>query len=255
MNEGDDLDRLRRKLGRLAAAPVALGPEGRLLGRAPDLLAALLTEVDETIQGRRLTFVTDQGDELVGDAYGGRLLSLSGLPGWERRALDDAHFADLRVALEGWLRGAAQLSVRSAALPNVRDPAEFGISATALAAAWGLMLEPSAQAPFAPLDALLARFDGRAQAWLRVRQSAAHAWGGPSEAVALLTRLAAEALPGIRTAALTAEDDTRRCIILGSEAEETAVTLALDGAEALVLKIALADLAEVNRIWRRATGA
>ncbi len=253
MSEGDDLDRLQRKLARLAAPPLAGGAQGRLLGRAPDLLAALLTEVDETMQPRRLCFVTDRGDELACDAYGRRLLSLSGLPGWDERRLDDADRADLRAALEGWLRGAGRLSVRAEPLPDARDPSRFGISAAALAANWGLVLEPSAKAPLPTLDALLARFDGRAQAWLRVRQGAAHAWGGPREAVALLTRLAAEALPGIRKAALTAEAGQRRCIILGSGAEGTAVAFALDGDEALVLKLALADLAEVDRIWRAAT--
>ena len=250
MSSDDDLDRLQQKLAKLAAAPAVFGPEGRLVGRAPDLLAALLTEVDETMQPRRLSFTAGRGTALVCEAYGRRLLSLSGLPGWDRRPLDEAAAADLRVALDGWLQGAAVLYVRAEPLPDSRDPAQFGIAAEALAAVWGLALEPLAEAP-SPLDALLAHFDGRAQTWLRVSQGAADAWGGKRETVALLTQFAAEALPGVRVAALAPGSDDRRCVVLGAGAE--AVALALDGAEALAMRLSLTDLTEVNRIWQDTT--
>ena len=251
MTPGDDLDRLERKLARLAATPTALGPRGRPLGVAPDLLAALLTEVDETMQARQLRFVTNSGRELVCRAYGRRLLACPDL-GWEGEPPDDARLAALREGFERWLSGATVLSVQVEPLDRAPDPARFGIAAETLAAAWGLRLEPAQKALPGPLDALLARFDGTAVAWLRVRQDAVHAWGGDRGEVALLTRLAAEALPGLRRAADAAAGG-RHCTILGSDGSGAAVALALEGGDALVLRLALEDLDEVGRIWREAT--
>src|SRR5690606_33661047 len=155
------LDRLERKLARLAATPTALGPRGRPLGVAPDLLAALLTEVDETMQARQLRFVTNSGRELVCRAYGRRLLACPDL-GWEGEPPDDARLAALREGFERWLSGATVLSVQVEPLDRAPDPARFGIAAETLAAAWGLRLEPAQKALPGPLDALLARFDGTA---------------------------------------------------------------------------------------------
>src|SRR5690606_8925710 len=146
--EAAENERLKRILSKLAAPPAPPQPQGREIasgGDAEARLAALLTEIDETMLPRRLRFQTDIGATLSADGYGRRLLSLpppapqglsaghTALVGQPLHTLPEDSLSDLRALLLAFLAPASRLSVAHAPLPQPRDPAALGVAAETLA--------------------------------------------------------------------------------------------------------------------------
>lgn len=248
--DNDDRKRLERRLKKLAGVPHRTTVEGREIGAGPDLLSALLTEVDETVLARRLAFrLAANRPELRIDVYGRRLTGLAlpappGLPaalaGLFGRELGDSDAPALRQLLEGWLAGADGLWVVAEPAPEDRNPLAMGVAARALAAGWGVTLDTvPLLTEAAALDAL-ARLPARA--WLRRDAAGAEtAHGTPSDVERLrsVTPLAG-ALPS--------------CSILGGQPGGGALVRAEAGGESLTMLIEARNLGGVARAWRAALG-
>lgn len=140
-------------LARIRAIPAVgrggareIGPGG-----APGL-AAILREIDQTVLARRLTFANGRNGSVALLAYRRRLLRIEGvspdglageageISGIVLTGADDSTVARLGDLLRAFADGAAQISVLTAA-PEEDAPGQAnGVSAEALAAAWGVDL-------------------------------------------------------------------------------------------------------------------
>jgi hypothetical protein len=195
-----DFARLEEKLAKLRQRERAPG-EGRRLqgadGRAR--LAALVTEIDETILPRRLSFALGEGAALHLAVANRRLQAVlapapQGIPsGLVDHQLSDAaapEVAELRTVLEEVLGAAGTIPI-SSARPKKTFASDVGIPAPQLARAWGAS---EAQADVVQDDVLTAFLDGigdKATAWLRIEGEEVTGQGGASQAAEALSDLAA----------------------------------------------------------------
>lgn len=171
---------LEARLARLAASGTA-GSEGRIVrGRSSEaLLLQILDEIAETIMPRRVHLSTPPGAKLSLDIANGRLIRVAaaeGSPGFlgmdELTGTafdpDDAEQAGaLRSLFDTLLDGTDMLTFRPEVLEESFDPHHAGLSASALAEAWGIELETGG-APEAALavDTFLSSIQNDISAWL-----------------------------------------------------------------------------------------
>jgi hypothetical protein len=262
MSDGDRLNRTLAKLGAASAAPGAEGRELAPGGEAGgDLLAAVLTEVDETILARRLNFHTDTGTRFACEAYGRRLLSLvqplpdevtgAALSGRPLDGLEEEEIALLRRVFEELLDGATRLTVIADPLPEARDPALLGMAAARLAETWGLELGGGLPPdPAAALDRILDACASAAVAWMRLDENATAAEGGSEAGLAKLSTFASAGLDAFRARERT-EGTEPRCVVLGRQDAGGALLVVAEAAGQTVLMLLQpAELKHMTAAWR-----
>lgn len=258
--QDNDRDRLERKLAKLAALPDPSTPGGREIAAGPldALLAAILTEIDETLLWRRLSFRTaPDGPALHLDVYGRRLVRLgSPLPAGlsangkalADQTLDDDSAQTLREVLGGWLGPSARLAVRVGKPPGPRDPLAFGIAARTLAEAWGIPLDTGALPdPIAALDALVA---APSDAFIRLGADGEGTAGGAEEDQPLLEDFAQDAITAY--AAPEAEDGKLpppHFVAVGRDDGRYFVFAEASG-EMVMMLASAGDLPALTRAWR-----
>lgn len=250
-----DDERLQRTLAKLAGPATPESGDGRELplgeGPGEGPLAAVLTEVDETLLARRLRFRDEEGRSFALDVYGRRLLSLAPpLPAeadrtLEGRPLEEDDTPALRAALEALTRGAARMWVTADSLPEARDPARLGLAGERLAEAWGLVLGGGLPPPpAAALDRIVERAGPAALAWVRTGAGAGR--GGDGAAVARLEAYLSDEGQGFRPAT-----GDPHCTVLGRQDQDGALAVLAETAEAaLMLLVRPADLPGVIAAWR-----
>lgn len=256
-DEESGRERLRRKLAKLAGLSEPATASGRELrvGDAEGLIGSLLTEIDETLLARRLTFRTMPGAPALRlEVYGRRLIRVLapapvGLPP-EAAALAGKPLVEddidaLGDLLVSWIGSADRVAVRAEPPPEDRDPLMLGIAAETLAEAWGLELDTGPLlTPSAALDALATL---PALAWLRDGPEGRTEAGDP----AAVARLA-----GADTGALATppRSDGKqvppRCILLGQSDQGQALVFAEAGGETLLMLFAETELGTAARVWR-----
>lgn len=173
--------KLEERLQKLAAAGVA-GPGGRALRSVSQavLLRRILDEIGETVLPRRLRLSAGEDRAVVLTAANGRLLRIEGVEGGG--ALGDAagevsgrpfEPADvslaepLRALFLALARGVDTVMIRHEAFDNALDPERAGLSAEALADAWGIAGTADGATPAADaIDDFLARSQDLVSAWL-----------------------------------------------------------------------------------------
>lgn len=203
-----DFARLEDKLNKLRQRERAPG-EGRKLraSGAEALLAAIVTEIDETILPRRLTFTLENGTAIHLAAANRKLQALlspapdgfdADLADQELPDADDPKVASLAVGLRNILEGAETLRL-SAIRPKSLFASDVGVTTSQLKRAWGVS-EQGAGAeekdPSELLSGFLSGLGDDALAWLRIEGEAVTDQGGDEKALAALGESAAVFLDG-----------------------------------------------------------
>lgn len=199
----NDFARLEEKLAKLRQRERAASERRKLRGTGPDaLLAAVVTEIDETILPRRLTFATPEGDihlavanrrlqALLAPAPAGVSDTLIG------HALPDAEdpaVAALGKALKGVFTNAQALTVSTTRLTET-FASDIGVPAEQLPRVWSVA-ESTVASPDDTLKTFLSALDTGSVAWLRIEGEEVTDQGGAEDAVAALGEQAAVFLDG-----------------------------------------------------------
>lgn len=206
------LDRLNDKLAKLKGADDAA--EQTVAGGTDGILAALLSEIEETILPREMVLTNERGEEFRLLVSGRRLIR-AGAPAAAPEDDDDPAgriVAAFNGPLRAFLDGAREISI-AAGRPRERiDPTEMGCSAEILARSVtpARMPDPVADPVGACLD--------RAAAGLRLEGGAVTATLGDPSLAARLERLGPALLPAMAETAGPAES-APVCTVLEGSAE------------------------------------
>ena len=202
-----DFARLESVLAKLGGRERAPG-EGRKLEGSdiPARLAALVSEIDETILPRRLTLGLD-GQALHLAVANRRLQAMLApapaldgageLAGQALPDVEDPGVASLRALLDTFLAGQGQIDISARRL-DVNFGSDIGVPANLLARAWGVEDQP-ARVPLEPIEVLtqyLSDLGDDAVAWLRIEGEEVSDEKGEAERVAKLGEQAALFLDG-----------------------------------------------------------
>lgn len=205
-----DFARLEDKLAKLRQRERISGEGRKLRGSTPEaLLSALVTEIDETILPRRLSFIVE-GGATVHLAVANRRLQALVSPGPDVNGADVGTLADkpladpddpgvggLRDVLLKVFDGEPVVAIRSARPAGGGFPSDVGIPANILARAWGIDgTSDEAPSPDAVLTRFLSELGDDAIAWLRIEGEDVTAQGGKASAVEALGDQAAVFLDG-----------------------------------------------------------
>lgn len=202
-----DFARLKDKLAKLRQRERVSGEGRKLRGAAPEeRLSALVTEIDETILPRRLSFSVEGGETVHLVAASRKLQALvapvpdvPGAEALEGQTLADADAPDvaaLKDVLLTIFAGEAPVSIQSQR-PDAGFASDVGVPAAVLARSWGL-----SEVVDVALDsgAVLARFLGDVAddtiAWLQIEGEEVTDKGGASDALDALDEQAANFLDG-----------------------------------------------------------
>ncbi len=217
------------------------------------LMAAVLREIDTLVLPRTLTIDAAGGRRIRCEVTGRRLLRVYGDAGGAHQALegrdldggDPALAGELGAYFEAAFGEARALHARVGPLEREVGPADPGISASALADAWGLALAGPAGADGAVIDSYLAELGEATQAW-RLIGGEESASAGESEALDRLDGVEADALlPPGDGAAMTA--------LSLAEGGDTVIAARADGMT-LLAALAPGSAARAAGLWRRVTG-
>lgn len=197
--------RLEEKLAKLRQRERAPGEGRRLQGSdGHSRLAALVTEIDETILPRRLSFALGAAGTLHLAVANRRLQALLGpVPAGVPQDIEGFQFADeaapqvarLGEALQDVLSKADGIAIASVR-PKTTFASDVGLPAPQLARAWGTASGRQDMAPDEVLTAFLDGLGADATAWLRIEGEEVTGQGGTPQAAAALSELAAVFLDG-----------------------------------------------------------
>lgn len=190
-------DRLRDALSKIGGEfENGSGPR-RLMGDTADaLLQAVLTEVDESILGRRLSFQCGER-RFVLDAANRRILYAVQPVEIDLSGLDDPAQAEaLRTGLLSFLDGQTEITVTASPSAAARESGTLGIAAAALSEAWSLETELSMSEPVSPILArLLGEIADDVKAWMRFKDTEEVASDGEKGAVDALRKFVSSQAP------------------------------------------------------------
>lgn len=201
-----DFARLEEKLSKLRQRERAPG-EGRKLrgGGVEALMAGIVTEIDETILPRRLTFTLSNGSAVHLSVANRRLQAImapapdgidAAIVDQELPDADDPKVAALGVGLRAVLEGAESLAI-SSVRPKRLFASDVGVPIAQLERAWGIEVSEAEPAdPSEVLGDFLKKITGDAIAWLRIEGEAVTDQGGDANAAAKLGENAAVFLDG-----------------------------------------------------------
>ncbi|MEO1455812.1 MAG: hypothetical protein AAFV31_18555 [Pseudomonadota bacterium] len=248
-----DKTTLDQKLERLAASGLAPGGAHTLSGNADDILRRILRQIDDIVLPRSLRLESAGRRVVTCDVTARRLVRVAGLggavAGVEGQTLgDDTMHEPLRAYFEALVASGAPLQATVTELDRAVEAGEMGVSARALADAWGLPLEPRALLTGDRLIETLV--NGLGDAVLAWRSDGAtHQSGGSDELAQDLT-----ALPlGPDTPLLPPGISPVMTTITLADGEVAICTArAADTTLALSVKAAAAN--DVLRLWRQLTG-
>ena len=246
-----DRERLKNALSKLANESSLDGKARRLTGETTEaLVLAMLTEVDETVLGRRLSFSAGSR-RFVLDAANRRVLYAVAPVDIDLSDKEDPAQAEaLRAGLVSFAEGQTELTVTTSPSAAARETGILGIAATALAEAWGLETELSMSEPLSPVLArLLGEVSKDVIAWMRVQDTEEIASDGPKANVDALRRFVSRQAPiGMQQGDLgLAPLEGPECVFLPpAPRRDFPVLMAADGQERLLL--CLEDGAEITAI-------
>lgn len=205
-----DFARLEDKLAKLRQRERTSGEGRKLRGdTAERLLAALVTEIDETILPRRLIFAVSDGPTLQIAVANRRLQALLSpvpkLVGGEAGKLADQPLADaddpnltaLRKVVLATFASAAPVSIQSERLTSPTFGSDIGVPSTQLARAWNVTeTEQVARTPAEIVAEFLQKSGDSVLAWLRIEGEAVTDQGGDAGLLQSLGDQAAVFLDG-----------------------------------------------------------
>lgn len=267
-----DFARLEDKLAKLRQRERIAGEGRRLRGATPEaLLAAIVTEIDETILPRRLTFAVEDGPTLhlaVASRKLQALLSPSPvLNGLDTSSLADAPLSDpddaavalLRDTLLAAFAGGQTVAIRSARPAGAGFASDVGIPANILGRVWDVeTAEPVLPSADEVLTRFLSEIADDAMGWLRIEGEDVTGQGGDAALVEALGEQAAMFLDGYfgKFEALYPEPSDSCATLIGPMADTGAAALFVEIGEVSAFIAAKAGRApEILSVWQRLTGA
>lgn len=261
-----DFARLEEKLAKLRADE-SVGRAGRRLrGRGDALLAAILTEMGETILPRRLSFRAK--DKAVHFAVSNRrcqaiLAPVDPVEGaaagdYADKPIPDAEDAAvpiIRDYLKRYFDGDSELTVLSSRIRGPGYPSDVGVPVPQLARAWEVDAGASDdRAPDEVMKDFLDGLEGLANGWLNIVGEEVVAQGGPEEGHAALGEHAAVFLDGYfgKFEQLYGEEGGAvLTAILASDAEGTAAIFAEVGEQSAFVEAPVGSVTAIAALWNR----
>lgn len=206
-----DFTRLEEKLAKLRGRDRAPG-EPRLLAGSDvaERIGAVVTEIDETILPRRLTFAVEGGEAVHLAVANRRLQALlapvptaSGvdtgdMAGKPLADAEDANLSRLHDLLKQVLVGTSPVRIDAMRAKDIAFGSDVGIRASMLTRVWNVSA-PTEKAPVDPEDAMATFIDGLAEdalAWLRIEGEEVTDQGGDEAKLEALGEQAAVFLDG-----------------------------------------------------------
>jgi hypothetical protein len=267
-----DFARLEGILVKLRQRERIAGEGRRLRGATPEaLLAAVVTEIDETILPRRLSFAVEGGATVHLAVANRRLQALvspvpvlkgadaGGLADQPLADPDDADVGKVRDVLLNVFEEAASVAIRSARPTGGGFPSDVGIPANILARVWGAdVAGEEAPSPEAVLSRFLLEMKDDAVAWLRIEGEDVTDQGGDAAAVDALGEQAAMFLDGYfgKFEALYPAVGMASATFVGPMSDTgTAVLFVEIGEVSAFVAARSARGPELIRKWQRLTGA
>ena len=202
-----DFSRLEAMLAKLGARERAPGEGRKLKGNDADgLIAALVTEIDETILPRRLSLHLDS--DVVHLAVANRRLQalLAPAPSADGGAelagkplpdAEDPNVPALREVLARVFAAGGPIAIKTRRLETTFG-SDIGVPANLLGRAWGVdgVVQPKALSPEEVLSQFLDGLGDQGVAWLRIKGEEVTDQGGDEHRVAALGEQAAVFLDG-----------------------------------------------------------
>lgn len=198
--------RLQAVLTKLRQKEHAPGIGRTLRGTGSDgLIAAIVTEIGETILPRKLTLKPDNGPTLCIAAANRRLQALlapapasaNDLADAALKDADDPNLAKLLDVLKSELAAAKSLSVSSSRLGEVTFPSDVGVPSNILSRVWNLSTTETEPAePGQSVASFLAGLDNDALGWIQIEGEEVTAESGEEDFIVELSEQAALFLDG-----------------------------------------------------------
>lgn len=253
--------RLEEKLAKLRHRERAPGEGRKLRGTGADaLLAAIVTEIDETILPRRLTFEFPDGVVHLAVANR-RLQALLGpapssvprdLVGQKLPDVEEPAVAALGTALKELLAQADAVGVSARRLTETFG-SDIGVPAEQLPRVWAVEASKKLS-PAETLEAFLSRLDVKTVAWLRIEGEEVTGQGGPEDAVSALGEQAAIFLDGYFSKFETAfREPSLACgtLISPGTAAKTGLFFVEIDAISAILSAPTGDILRIATAWQR----
>ena len=202
----DDFSRLEAKLAKLRQRAKVAGEHRIIRGDPGRLLAAIVTEIDETILPREIRFASDAASFSIAVANR-RLQALMsvvpvqdatvGLIGKAITDVEDAALAEVRNVLAVMLSKGSDWRIASQRQAGGGFPSDVGVPSGPLARAWEVAAVGESRAnPDAALEDFLSALDASASAWLLNKGEEVKKQSGSEAVVAELGNQAAVFLDG-----------------------------------------------------------
>lgn len=265
-----DSQRLVEKITRLRVPGRDPDRAGRDISPAQgqDPLASFLTEIDETLLPRALTFRTDTS-VLTVSAGNRRMISLDAAGGAASAAAepilgksmtrpDVADLGRLRDALVAAFAGSSAIFVKSDAPNSTETELAAGTTAVALASAWGVDLSAWPDSGWggedvAPIEDFLATVPRFSKAWLRIADGGVTEMGGDEGLLARLRDFADSA--DMAELDMEPNPEARRFISIGrAPSDGDCLLFVSDEMDAALVMVAAAELDEAKEAWRASIG-
>lgn len=257
----DDFSRLKQKLVKLRQRDRAPGEKRILRGNGEELLSAIVTEFDETILPRRLTFAADNGSRIEVAVANRRLQALMNLEpgggldpaqlGVELKNPDDPVLELVRAALLVALKDAKTVDVSATKQAGSTFASDVGISTEQLQKVWSLNLDADGNTKSGSLKEFVEELGKKSSGWLRIEGEDVAAQGGDAEIVSELGNQAAIFLDGFlaqKEVVTQGEIGPSGCIMLGKTSD---ALVFLDGGDSMAFLRAKPEIAlEIANSWQ-----
>ena len=256
-----DFARLEEKLAKLRQRERAAGEGRKLRGVGADaLLAAIVTEIDETILPRRVSFETPEGTVHLAVANR-RLQALlapapsavpASLVGHALPDVEEPAVAELGQVLKALLKDAESVRV-SAMRATESFASDIGVPAEQLPRVWSVA-ESTAATPGDILERFLKALNPTSVAWLRIEGEEVVSQAGSDEAVTALSENAAVFLDGYFSKfEIAFREPSYSCGTLISPGDDAGPALLFVEIEALsaIVSAPASEILRIASAWQR----
>ncbi len=259
----NDFARLQDKLSKLRQKERGPGDARRLSGNNPEArLAALVTEIDETILPRRLQLESTSGAMVLAVANRRLQALLSPAPSNVPKALvdhalpdiEDPVLAELGAVLKSFFDDPKPVRISATRLAKPFG-SDIGVPAGQLPRVWNVT-EQQSLSPAETLKAFLDRISGKGVAWLRIEGEEVTDQGGTAKAVDALGQQAAVFLDGYFSkfdVAFGEPTDTCGTLIAGADPSQNALFFVEIGELSAIISAPEAALLQIAADWRTRT--
>ncbi len=257
----NDFSRLEQKLAKLRQRERAAGEKRVMRGDHDRLLAAVVTEIDETILPRRVSFQAEDGPAFHLAVANRRLQALlAPAPAAEGAAqladtalnnAEDPNVAALKAVLEKVFGKADAFSITTHKQSGDGFPSDIGVPAAQLSRAWGIATTEGTT-PKELLASFVSGLGDRSIAWLRIEGEDVADQYGDADTLGMLGEHAAIFLDGYlsKREQIYQGEQGPACLVLAA-GDATPGIIFLDCGEAMAfVAVRAAAIGAIARDWQ-----